>query len=99
MPLLRDEIETLEQNGITSIALTRIGDPSVIPLWFGEGDLANVATYTTTDAGVLMGVDSLDISADSPAVGSGMYYLVEPLGCGSWQTSLGGEPGRDAGMP
>lgn len=38
MPLLRAEIESLEQNGITRMALPRIGDPSVIPLWFGEGD-------------------------------------------------------------
>jgi len=29
----------MEQNGITGIALPRLGDPSVIPLWFGEGDL------------------------------------------------------------
>ena len=35
---MRDEFETLEQNGITGVALPRIGDPSVIPLWFGEGD-------------------------------------------------------------
>jgi aspartate/methionine/tyrosine aminotransferase len=39
MALLRPEIERLEQNGITRVAMTRIGDPSVIPLWFGEGDL------------------------------------------------------------
>jgi aspartate/methionine/tyrosine aminotransferase len=39
MGALRPDIETLEQNGITRVALTRIGDPDVIPLWFGEGDL------------------------------------------------------------
>ena len=36
--MLRSEFETLEQNGITAVALPRIADPSVIPLWFGEGD-------------------------------------------------------------
>ena len=36
--MLRHEFETLEQNGITAVALPRIADPSVIPLWFGEGD-------------------------------------------------------------
>ena len=36
---MRHEFETLEQNGITGVALPRIADPSVIPLWFGEGDL------------------------------------------------------------
>ncbi len=39
MGMLRADIESLEQNGITGIALTRLGDPDVIPLWFGEGDL------------------------------------------------------------
>lgn len=39
MALLRPEIECLEQNGITKVAMTRIGDPTVIPLWFGEGDV------------------------------------------------------------
>ena len=37
--MFRPEIEQLEQNGITAIALKRISDPKVIPLWFGEGDL------------------------------------------------------------
>ncbi|MCH9675525.1 MAG: pyridoxal phosphate-dependent aminotransferase [Gammaproteobacteria bacterium] len=39
MTLFRDEIESLEQNGITYVALRRIADKSVYPLWFGEGDL------------------------------------------------------------
>lgn len=34
----RDEIEALEQNGITRVALPYIDDPEIIPLWFGEGD-------------------------------------------------------------
>jgi aspartate aminotransferase len=34
----REEIESMEQNGITKVALPRLGDPDVIPLWFGEGD-------------------------------------------------------------
>ena len=38
MKPFRDEIESLEQNGITRIAFSRIDDPKVIPLWFGEGD-------------------------------------------------------------
>jgi len=39
MSTLRREFESLRQNGITKVGLPRIGDPSVIPLWFGEGDL------------------------------------------------------------
>ena len=40
MAVLRPEIERLEQNGITKVAFPRIDDPTVIPLWFGEGDIA-----------------------------------------------------------
>lgn len=39
MGVLRDDIEALEQNGITRVAMPRIGDAEVIALWFGEGDL------------------------------------------------------------
>lgn len=39
MKPFRDEIEALEQNGITRVAFKRMDDPSVIPLWFGEGDV------------------------------------------------------------
>jgi len=43
MDFLRPEIAALEQNGITRVALTRIGDPEVIALWFGEGDTVTEA--------------------------------------------------------
>ena len=36
---IRQEIENLEQNGITKVAFPRMHDPDVIPLWFGEGDV------------------------------------------------------------
>lgn len=35
---IRPDIAVLEQNGITRVALPRLNDPAVIPLWFGEGD-------------------------------------------------------------
>ncbi len=38
MSLLRPEIEDLQPSGIARIALPRFTDPSVIPLWIGEGD-------------------------------------------------------------
>ena len=38
MPPIREEIHALQQNGITRVAMRRIGDPDVIALWFGEGD-------------------------------------------------------------
>ena len=39
MKPFRDEIEALQQNGITKVAFKRMNDPKVIPLWFGEGDV------------------------------------------------------------
>ena len=41
--MFREEIETLEQNGITRVAIPRINDPNVIALWFGEGDTVTPA--------------------------------------------------------
>ena len=66
---------------------------------FVRGPLAAVSTYTTTSDGELLGASGLDISGDDPGPGSGFYYLVRPLGCGSWQSSPGVEPGRDAALP
>ncbi len=39
MKAVRSDIALLEQNGITGVAFPRLNDPSVIPLWFGEGDV------------------------------------------------------------
>lgn len=39
MSLFRPDIENLEPNGIARIAMPRLADPDIIPLWFGEGDL------------------------------------------------------------
>ena len=64
-----------------------------------KGDLAGMGAYAPTGAGSLYGETSLDISSDSPSAGSGMYYMVRELGCGSWQTALGSETGRDAELP
>lgn len=36
---IRAAIEQLESNGIGRVAMLGLGDPSVIPLWFGESDL------------------------------------------------------------
>jgi hypothetical protein len=66
---------------------------------FVKGDLGAVATYTTTADGTLSAATALDISADAPAPGDGLYYLVKPENCGSWQTAPGAEPARDAALP
>jgi len=36
---LRPTIVGLEQNGIGRVAMMGLGDPNIIPLWFGESDL------------------------------------------------------------
>ena len=66
---------------------------------FVKGDLANVSSYLITETGELPGAVSLDIAADNPTAGSGLYYQVRSLACGSWQTSLGAEPARDTALP
>ena len=39
MGIFVDDFENLRQNGITKTAFKRFGDPNVVPLWFGEGDI------------------------------------------------------------
>ena len=39
MSIIRPEITGLQPTGISRVAVPRLNDPSVIPLWFGEGDL------------------------------------------------------------
>jgi CSLREA domain-containing protein len=66
---------------------------------YASGDLTTVSTYTASVTGTRFGATGLSTAADAPLPGSGLYYLVKPLGCGSWQTPLGSEPGRDSGLP
>ena len=66
-----------------------------------RGDLASLATYQYDRSGDLPHATSLT-DADTPAVGTGYYYLLRPGGscaAGSWQSSPGTEPGRDAALP
>ena len=49
----REEMERFPQNGITKVAFRRIGDPKVIPLWFGEGDLVTPACIRDAAAAAL----------------------------------------------
>lgn len=43
MQPIRDEIAGLEMSGIGKVAAGALGDPDVIPLWFGESDLVTAA--------------------------------------------------------
>lgn len=43
MKPIRDAIEHLEPNGISLVAMMALGEPDLIPLWFGESDLVTPA--------------------------------------------------------
>jgi hypothetical protein len=66
-----------------------------------RGDLGSMSGYPVDVSGDLSNATSLTDGV-LPAVGSGFYYLVRPAGsclAGSWQSSPGAEPGRDAALP
>lgn len=64
-----------------------------------KGPLEAVSMYAILESGKGAMVALLDISGD-PALSQGFYYLVKlPSPCGSWQTALGAEPGRDLVLP
>jgi hypothetical protein len=75
------------------------GEPADV--FFVRGDLSMVDVYGTNDSGDLLAADSLT-DAVVPAAGFGFYYLLRLSGectAGSWQTRLGGQPGRDGPLP
>lgn len=43
MSAIRKDVLDLEQNGIGKVSWSALGEPDVIPLWFGEGDLVTPA--------------------------------------------------------
>lgn len=66
---------------------------------YATGDLAQVSTYSTSVVQSLpLGTSLVDVAL--PASGQGFFYLTKPdCAVGSWQSSLGNEPGRDASLP
>jgi len=68
---------------------------------FVRGDLAVMSGYTVDLSGDLSGATSLTDSTVPPP-GSGFFNLVRLAGscrAGSWQSSMGAEPGRDLALP
>ena len=69
---------------------------------FVTGDLAGVSAYTVSSSGSALDATSISAAGDSPAPGTGFYYLVRLGGdcaAGSWQTIVGVEPVRDLALP
>lgn len=65
-----------------------------------RGPLDQVSSYAMSEYGTLEAAVALDIGSDDPAIGEGMYYLVQyPAPCGTWQSAPGAEPRRDEVLP
>ena len=73
--------------------------PVAADVIYVRGDLADVDLYAVDTVELLILATSLT-DASVPESGAGFFYLVRP-DClvGSWQTSLGAEPGRDLALP
>ncbi len=70
-----------------------------VEVLYARGPISGVATYTT-DVVQALPQGSVLTDATQPAAGAGFYYLVRPdCPAGSWQTTPGAEPGRDAVLP
>ncbi len=69
---------------------------------FVSGNLLAVSSYPVGRSGFAFGATSISANPDQPTSGAGFYYLVRLGGdcaAGSWQTSEGAEPVRDAALP
>jgi len=59
---VRPEIAAMQQNGITGLATPRLGDQSVIPLWFGEGDEPTADVIREAGANALLEGDTFYVN-------------------------------------
>jgi hypothetical protein len=68
---------------------------------FVRGNLSTMSSYQFDLSGDLAKATSIS-DTTTPAQGTGFFYLVRLAGsctAGSWQSSLGAEPGRDVNLP
>ncbi len=59
---VRPAIAAMQQNGITGLATPRLGDQSVIPLWFGEGDEPTAEFIREAGANALLEGDTFYVN-------------------------------------
>ncbi len=70
-----------------------------VDVLYARGPLSAVGTYTTDVVQALPHASALSDAAQ-PGAGSGFFYLVRPdCPAGSWQSTVGAEPGRDLVLP
>lgn len=87
--------------GQTIVAATaeRFAWPVPADVMWVRGPLEAVSAYAVDVVETAAATARLSAPDDPPA-GQGFYYLVRPsCAVGSWQTSLGAEPERDATLP
>lgn len=86
--------QTVTAPGATSFCWS---DPADVA-WV-RGDLLGISSYTIDSSGQETFATCLQ-DASTLLPGQGLYYVVRPdCAVGSWQTSFGAEPGRDAFLP
>jgi aspartate/methionine/tyrosine aminotransferase len=80
MGAIRKEIEDLELSGISKVALGALGDPEVIPLWFGESDIVTPAFIRDAAKAALdSGQTFYSYSRGTPALRAGLKTYLDRL--------------------
>ena len=84
---------------LLSLGTDQFGWAEAADAVYVRGDLAQVASYTIEFTQSLVLAQGFT-DASLPVSGAGFWYLVKPdCAVGSWQSSLGAEPGRDPALP
>ena len=80
MGAIRKEIEELELSGISKVAMGALGDPDVIPLWFGESDIVTPAFIRDAAKAALdEGQTFYSFSRGTPALRAGLKTYLDRL--------------------
>ena len=80
MGAIRETIEKLELSGISKVAMGSLGDPEVIPLWFGESDIATPAFIRDAAKAALdAGQTFYSYSRGTPALRDGLKTYLDRL--------------------
>ncbi len=80
MGAVREVIERLELSGISKVALGALGDPDVIPLWFGESDIVTPTVIReAAKAAIDQGETFYSYSRGTPALRDGLKLYLDRL--------------------
>jgi aspartate aminotransferase len=80
MGAVREVIERLELSGISKVAMGALGDPEVIPLWFGESDIVTPDFIReAAKAAIDQGATFYSYSRGTPALRDGLKVYLDRL--------------------